>query len=352
MQASFSQVLSQPSRNENGDTIWDGIVLDVTERKSAELRLHNANEQLARATKMKDEFLANMSHELRTPLTAMLSMSEGMERGLFGPVTPEQAEGFDVIQTSGSHLLDMINEVLDLAKIESGSAVLNLSAIEIGELCTTCIKIATQQATKKNVKLILQVTQDLPIFETDEKRVRQILANLVSNAIKFTPAGGDVTLTAELIETDASDFLRLSVKDTGIGIDESDLHTIFEPFVQVETSLNRNYSGTGLGLALVKQFTELLSGTVGVMSNTGTGSTFYIDLPFTQAEYSKSIIIPQKSKKAITRPTFRTSDTNAPANNNPPISILLAEDDEAVAKVTIRYLELLDYRVLRTNARY
>jgi len=112
----WQQVLSQPSRNENGDTIWDGIVLDVTERKSAELRLHNANEQLARATKMKDEFLANMSHELRTPLTAMLSMSEGMERGLFGPVTPEQAEGFDVIQTSGSHLLDMINEVLDLAK--------------------------------------------------------------------------------------------------------------------------------------------------------------------------------------------------------------------------------------------
>jgi len=343
----WRQSIAQPTRTAEGYTEWDSVAIDITQRKNSELRLQSANEQMAKATKMKDEFLANMSHELRTPLTAMLSMSEGMERGLFGPVTFEQEEGFDVIRTSGAHLLEMINEVLDLAKIESGSAELNQSFVEIDELCKTCIQLATQQANKKNIQLVLQIEDKLTSFQTDEKRVRQILANLVSNAIKFTPTGGKVTLIAEHITCNTGDFLRLSVTDTGIGIKESDLKTLFEPFVQVETSLNRNYNGTGLGLALVKNFAELLSGNVGVVSDTGIGSTFYVDLPFKQPEHPAQKTVPQKRKASIhSAPVIQTTPETS---EGPSTFILLAEDDEAVAKVTTRYLELLNYRVLRSK---
>lgn len=344
----WRQSISQPLRTEEGDTIWDGIITDITERKNTELQLQKANAQLAKATKMKDEFLATMSHELRTPLTAILAMSEGLQQGMFGPVTDEQDSSYKVIQDSGHHLLELINEVLDLAKVESGSLELVLSDIDIHELCRSCIQLISQQAVKKNITLKLQSPNDLPILETDEKRVRQILVNLLSNAVKFTSNGGEITLSAERkLKADSNkiETLRLSVTDNGIGVDESEMKTLFEPFAQVQTSLNRDYGGIGLGLALVKRFTELLSGKVGVHSEVGVGTCFYVDLPFKQT----TIV---RDKPAAGEPHDRQQKVqsrlpHSQKNKERNIRILLAEDNDSVALATTRYLELSNYQVHR-----
>ena len=234
---------------------------------------------------MKDEFLANMSHELRTPLSAILGMTEGLKQGIFGSVASNQQESYDVIEQSASHLLTLINEVLDLAKIESGSVELEFTRVEISELCESSLQLVAQQAEKKNIKLNLSVPSNLPVIEADERRLRQVLINLLSNATKFTPDNGHVTLEVKQLESDGErreEMVRFSVTDTGIGIDESDFESLFQPFVQVDTALNRNYDGTGLGLALVKQFVELHSGHVGITSELGVGSCFSVDIPFRQ----------------------------------------------------------------------
>jgi len=347
----WRQTISQPSLNDEGDIVWDGIVTDITERKQTELHLQRLNEQLATATKMKDEFLATMSHELRTPLTAILGMSEGLQNGMFGPVTDDQASSFRVIQESGDHLLELINEVLDLAKVESGSLELVLSDIEIQELGRSCIQLVFQQATKKNIKLTLQSPHDLPTLEADEKRVRQILVNLLSNAVKFTNNGGEVTLTAERIsasDSNKDEHLRFSVTDNGIGMDESEMKTLFEPFAQVQTSLNRDYGGIGLGLALVKRFTELLSGKVGVRSEVGTGTCFYVDLPFKQT--AKILAEPASDDSRYKqKQKVRSRSTLTQEHKRRKLRILLAEDNDSVALATTRYLELSNYQVHRAT---
>lgn len=261
---------------------------DIENQKKTELALQKSEQKLQRMS----EFLSNMSHELRTPLTAILSMSEVMQKGLAGPVTEEQLDGFRVIQSSGSHLLELMNEVLDLAKIESGSAELRISKIQIQKLCESSLQLVTQQAKLKDIDLISRIPSSLPLLHADEKRVRQMLVNLLGNAVKFTPESGTVTLEVICLDsTDTNNLLngcestvKFSVADTGIGINESELESVFEPFVQIDTmqadaSMSPTDGGTGLGLALVKQFAECHGGSVGVSSEIGKGSCFYVELP-------------------------------------------------------------------------
>jgi len=241
-----------------------------------------------------------MSHELRTPLTAILSMSEVMQKGLAGPVTDEQLDGFKVIQSSGSHLLELMNEVLDLAKIESGSADIKISEIKIDQLCESSMQLVMQQAKQKNIELRSSIPNNLPLLQADEKRVRQMLVNLLGNAIKFTPESGMVNL--EVCGRDSNDtqqfnsvesHVKLKITDTGIGIEESKLKSVFEPFVQIDTSetdvvINQGDGGTGLGLALVKQFAECHGGSVGVTSEVDEGSCFYVELPLKAVSQSSA----------------------------------------------------------------
>jgi len=283
----WRQSIAHPRRDASGSTIWDSVAIDITQHKHAESKLQFANKQLAKATKMKDEFIANMSHELRTPLTAILSTNEVIQMGYFGPVTDEQSDGCKVIQDSGAHLLELINEVLDLAKIESGLITLEYSYTQISQLCESSLQLLKQQAKQKNIKLDLRLAHNLPLLHADEKRVRQILVNLLSNAVKFTADSGKVVLEVQCIdhETTAKSQknshgrVRFIVTDTGIGIDESRFESLFEPFVQLNTSLNRDYGGTGLGLSLVKLFTELHGGSIEISSTVGKGSCFSVDLP-------------------------------------------------------------------------
>lgn len=335
---------SQPQRSENGDVVWDGVILEVTDRKEVEL----ANDVLAKATKTKDEFLANMSHELRTPLTAILAMTDGMQQGVFGDTSSRQLDCLKIVEQSSMHLLDLINEVLDLAKIESGKSELDLTAIQVSKLCESCLSLVTPQAEQKQIELSLEASCDLPRLDADAKRFRQVLINLLSNAVKFTPERGKVKLAVETLPASTSGFtseaLRFSVSDTGIGIKDDQLDAMFDPFVQVDSSLTRRHGGTGLGLSLVKRLVELHGGKVGVTSKVNLGSCFTVDLPIG----SKRLELATKPNANLPTRASKGSELAVQISdgNGSPL-ILLAEDNDMVAQTMIPLLEFCNFRVLR-----
>lgn len=287
-------------------------VTDISDRKHHEAQLQQTNAELARATRLKDEFLANMSHELRTPLTAILGLAEGLQDGVFGEVTERQLNALQIIEQSGTHLLELINDILDVAKIESGQIELYCAPTAVAPLCQASLIFIKQQAVKKRIQLELKLSPNLPDLMVDERRIRQVLINLLNNAVKFTPEGGRVTLeihkstrlesptllqglprvktnwtpmNQELKfspwaeEGGVRQTLCLTISDTGIGIAPEHIDKLFQPFIQIDSALNRQYAGTGLGLALVKRIVELHGGTVEVASEIGVGSCFAIKLP-------------------------------------------------------------------------
>jgi len=289
--------IGHPVLDENGRLIeYVGTAIDVTERKRAEdeLRKHRENledmvrhrtEQLAEAkaraeaaNREKSRFLANMSHELRTPLNAILGFSRLLKSG--PDVTPRQQEALDIIVRSGEHLLNLINNVLDMAKIESGGVALEESEADLHQLVHEIQSLMGVGAAEKGLRFNLERAPDLPRFvAVDASKLRQVLINLVGNAIKYTDAGG-VKLRAGLTSQDGPEraHVRFEIEDSGPGIRQQDLHRIFFPFVQLgEQAPTR--AGTGLGLAICKQYFELMGGQVGVASEPGKGSVFFFSIP-------------------------------------------------------------------------
>jgi PAS domain S-box-containing protein len=265
-----------------------GTVHDISAKKQAELKLQEANDQLAikntelaRATKLKDEFLATMSHELRTPLNAILGNSEILLEEIHGDINDKQRKSLNSIERSGQHLLSLINDILDLSKIEAGQLELQYLPISVESLCSNSISFIQPQSQQKQIQLRTQIDPALPTrFQGDERRLRQVLINLLNNAVKFTPQGGLVSLTVQ--SNPAQQTLQFSVHDTGIGIAPEDLQKLFQSFVQIDSKLNRQYDGTGLGLTIVKRIVELHGGRVMVESAVGQGSCFTIELPWQQ----------------------------------------------------------------------
>jgi PAS domain S-box-containing protein len=250
-----------------------GYLADVSDRKAAEA-------QLAHATRLKDEFIANMSHELRTPLTAILGMAEALQEEVFGPIQPLQRQSLETIESSGTHLLALINDLLDFSHIEADRLELNCTPIEVVSLCYSCLGSIEQQSQQKNIQIATRLPVDLPNALVDERRIRQVLIDLLNNAIKFTPFGGNITL--EILapaQLGIKDYLQIVVIDTGIGIAAQDIHKLFQPFSQLDSALDRQYEGTGLGLAFVKRIVELHGGEVSVSSEVGVGSCFGLTLP-------------------------------------------------------------------------
>lgn len=327
-----------PLTNNSGQVIGVlGSYEDITESKQAEEELRRTNEQLAhanaelaRATRLKDEFLANMSHELRTPLNAILGMSEGFEEGVFGTINAQQAKAIATIERSGRHLLELINDILDLSKIESGKLELHLSDVAIKSLCNNSLVFIRQAALKKDIRLVTEISEHLGSIQADDRRLRQVLINLLSNAVKFTPEGGTVTLTAWLdTDKDAGrensiPYINFCVSDTGIGIAPQDIGKLFQPFIQLDSSLNRQYNGTGLGLALVHRIISLHGGTVSVNSQVGQGSCFNVRIPYITSD---QVLTTQ----AITQLPQKYSLTG----NGP---VLIIEDSMAAADQITRYL--------------
>jgi signal transduction histidine kinase len=234
--------------------------------------------QLEIANQHKSEFLANMSHELRTPLNAIIGFSEVLIDRMFGELNEKQADYLKDIHESGRHLLSLINDILDLSKIESGRMELELSTFHLPSAISNAMTLIRERAQRHGIALGLVIDQRLGEFSADERKVKQILVNLLSNAVKFTPDGGRVDVSAKLDTTK----VEIAVRDTGIGIAPEDQGKIFAEFVQVGRDYTRKAEGTGLGLALSKKFVELHGGEIRLASSPGKGSTFTVTLPIRQ----------------------------------------------------------------------
>ncbi|WP_085552647.1 sensor histidine kinase [Azospirillum agricola] len=251
------------------------LILDIAARHRAEAELIAAKQASDSSNRAKTQFLANMSHELRTPLNAVIGFAEALESGIFGAMSAKQTEYVSDIRRSGLHLLSLINDILDTTKIESGKYVLHEERLAVRAVVGQCLRQIEPLAVQKGIGLAASMEPELPDLLADERALRQILLNLLSNAVKFTPAGGHIVVTADRAELD----LRLRVTDTGIGIPQSELEQVLEPFHQVDNSHTRRYAGTGLGLGLVKSLVEMHQGSLGLTSALGRGTTATVVLP-------------------------------------------------------------------------
>jgi len=246
--------------------------------------IENKGRELEVANRHKSEFLANMSHELRTPLNAIIGFSEVLAERMFGEVNDKQMEYLQDIHSSGQHLLTLINDVLDLSKIEAGRMELDLSCIDLGLLMDEALTLVRERAQRSGVLISLDIGDGLTEWVTDARKVKQVVVNLLSNAVKFTPAGGSVRLRARRLDTADQGVAEVSVADTGVGIAPEDQALVFDEFRQAGSDPQRKAEGTGLGLALAKRFVELHGGTIRVESRLGEGATFSFLLPQQVAE--------------------------------------------------------------------
>jgi PAS domain S-box-containing protein len=256
---------------------FQGAVRDVTERRQDRLVLEQALATAEMANRAKSEFLANMSHELRTPLNAIIGFSEIIGTQAMGPLgNPSYAEYAQDIHESGRLLLDLINDILDLSKIEAGKKELQERVVDIPRVVRSSLRLVRERAEKSGVTLETDITEMLPPVRADEVALKQILSNLLTNAVKFTTAGGTVTCGARIGE---GGRLELLVRDTGIGMREEDIAKALEPFRQIEGSLSRKAGGVGLGLPLVQALTRLHGGGTVVNSQLGIGTSIIVWLP-------------------------------------------------------------------------
>jgi signal transduction histidine kinase/CheY-like chemotaxis protein len=302
----------------------------VMERTEA---LHEANARLQQALQARDEFLANMSHELRTPLNAVLLRCE-LLLSMESP-TPRQAYSVQIIQESSEHLLELINDVLDVAKIEAGKLELLIEPVAVQEVCQSSLRLMQNLAEAKQLKVIEKYDETAVVLQADRRRLKQILVNLLSNAIKFTQGGKRIGLE---VQAGADDFIHFTVWDEGIGIAEADKERLFQPFVQLDGGLARQYEGSGLGLIMVERLVTLHRGRLHLESTPGQGSRFTVSLP----------IFAPVSLETITKHRAETAVSSPPLPPKKPLesgTILLAEDNQAVAEVLSEFLSLQGHDV-------
>ena len=301
-------------------------------------QLRQANEQLEAGARLKDEFMANMSHELRTPLTAMLGMTDVLAEKIHGPLSLGQQRSVEIIASSSQHLLGLINDILDLAKIDARMLELDLKPVSVASASQAVLEIVLPLAEAKGVELTFLSAPSVGFLRADERRLRQILLNLLGNAVKFTPAKGAVRLTVSA--EDDGQSVRFSVTDTGIGISPEGLAELFQPFKQLHGSdLNLKYEGTGLGLALARRLVELHGGRLTVESTVGQGSCFAAILPLGEMP-------PQLSSDSLDN----GDHAGRPPRLEPPqFRVLLVDDHEANLEAHMDYLTAKRWQV--TTAR-
>ncbi|MFH1491306.1 MAG: response regulator [Pseudomonadota bacterium] len=308
--------------------------------------LEGANRNLDQANRTKSAFLANMSHELRTPLNAVIGFSEVLEDQTFGALNDKQLKYVRNVRSSGKHLLNMINDILDLSKIEAGKLDLRREKFAIGEALDGIMTIVNVLANKKNITLSHEIDPALTETEADPKHFKQVLYNLLSNAVKFTPEGGRVSLSALLTEkrdNGGGNDLQISVSDTGIGIAPEDRDKVFSEFQQVDDSYSRQQEGTGLGLALSKKLVELHGGEIWFTSEKGKGSFFAFTIPLAAPSESAPEGIPESTGEE--KPS-RVNTAENEENGEPQGELILViEDDPRATDLMSIYLSQAGYRV-------
>ncbi|MBU4478962.1 MAG: PAS domain S-box protein, partial [Candidatus Omnitrophica bacterium] len=265
-------------KDENGE-VFGGIESfdDITEHKKAEEELKSAKDAADAASRAKSDFLANMSHELRTPLNAVIGFSEVLNDEYFGPLNDKQKEYIRDIRESGNHLLSLINNILDLSKVEAGKMELELSEFDLKMTLEASLSMIKEKAMRHNISIFIDIKDDLGAISADERKIKQIMYNLLSNAAKFTPEGGKIGIAAK---DTGNNGILITVWDTGIGIEEKDKNKVFSEFAQIDSSLSRKYSGTGLGMPLAKKLVELHGGKIWFESEgAGRGCRFSFSLP-------------------------------------------------------------------------
>jgi signal transduction histidine kinase len=273
----FPMELAVSGMSVGGRRMFTGIVRDITERKRAEEAVYAAKEAAEIANRVKSEFLATMSHELRTPLNAIIGFSEVMMSEIFGPVSSDKYREYaNDIHVSGQHLLELINDILDISKVESGMDELHEEDVDIPVVADSVLRLVWQRAEKHGVKLNLEISDEPSGLRADNRKLKQILVNLLSNAIKFTEAGGEVTLK---IWCDSDSGYIFQIVDTGIGMSPEDIPKALSQFGQIDSNLSRQYQGTGLGLPLTKGLVQLHGGHLDLQSQVGVGTTVTIRFP-------------------------------------------------------------------------
>ena len=338
-----------------------GLVRDITVRKQMEaevlqrnrelrelydnlnktvLELRQTNQRLDDATRHKSEFLANMSHELRTPLNAIIGFSEVLYDQTFGPLSDKQRRFVDNILNSGKHLLALVNDVLDLSKVEAGKMKLMLEQLGPLDIINEILVSLTPLAQKKQIVLASHVEASLPLLTADRGKLRQILYNIYSNAIKFTPEGGLIETTTCIIEQEGDKYLEIAIKDTGIGIQPADQERIFEEFQMVDSTLSKKQQGTGLGLALCRKLTQMHGGTVTVTSELGVGSTFVVTLPL-KPLVNKLPVVASATRQVEGWQSQLQTALNASKGD----LVLIVEDDDQSAELLELYVSQGGYRV-------
>jgi signal transduction histidine kinase/ActR/RegA family two-component response regulator len=303
--------------------------------------LHRMNIELESANRAKDEFLANMSHELRTPLNSIIGLSESLLEQRMDPLSAQQQRSMQVIAASGHHLLALITDILDLSKIEVGKFEYHPQLVLVDDLCRSSLAFINSQAVKKSIEVSYENDTSVVSLSADPRRVKQILINLLSNAVKFTQENGKVTLKVNT--NPEQDRIEFSVIDTGIGIAPEDIGRLFQPFVQLDSTLNRQFDGTGLGLTLVQKLTDLHGGSVEVESEPGRGSRFTIFLPLGLESPEQDLGDKPQGKNQ--RGEQREKEV-APVRESAALArILIAEDNAANILTLGDYLESHGYEI-------
>lgn len=319
------------------------ILRDITQQEEIKAELASKNLELARANRLKTEFLANMSHELRTPMTSILGFSSLLDQQVYGELNDRQRLYVNQIHQSGEHLLSLINEVLDLSKVEAGQMDLHVTPISVDTICDDVLKMVETQAEMKNLMVHRQVDTDLPVLMADEMRVRQMLLNLLSNAIKFTHKGLSIGLRVRR----QGEYFNFTVWDEGIGIPEEQLSSLFQPFQQLDSSLSKQYEGTGLGLALTQKLTRLHGGDITVESEPGKGTQFTIHLPLdcrTVSQHDKQYVLPEEESSPESEWTMPPLPENATTGR-----VLVVEDNPINALLLEHMLNHWGYEVINCS---
>jgi len=302
--------------------------------------LSKANAELARASRLKDEFLAGMSHELRTPLNSILGFSEILQTEAFGELNERQLKYAGNIEESGRHLLLLINDILDISKVEAGKLELEIGPVSVESVCQASLRLVKELAHQKQLKVSTTFNNIITILQADERRLKQILGNLLSNAIKFTPEGGEIGLAVG--EAAEKQVIHFTVWDTGIGISREDMRRLFQPFVQLDSSLARQYAGTGLGLSLVLRLVELHGGGISMESEVGQGSRFTISLP----RSGRAILanpISGVQPAGVDKPAM-IIDQKLKTGEHP--LILLTDDNEDHINMILEFLQVQGYQII------